>query len=413
MSNPPRWQWLHSSDWRLGQPIEGIHRPGDSELEELAVEAPYRAVERLVEFALDQQVAGLLLCGNIVDPATCGAAALAFLENVFESLGEGSIDVYWALGELDAADRWPVMPPWPANVHIFRTGVWDSRTVESGGHTLQLSGWSRPAARSASPHFDAAPGRSYHVAVAPEQPALPSNATGPSYVALGGRSAFHTEQKGGTIIRHPGSPQPRDLNLCSEESGITCLAIDQGRLRWHNHRVAPVISVDRECPAAWCRHGDERLRAKLQHDIEQIAEHIAENIDDGVGVSDCHILVRWIIESDRLADVWNFDPSWEHRILDSLQPIRLTEERVVVHPAAMQRPEPGRVQLTSPPAREGLLGDLWNDLMRQKTDANETRNDRLSDLEQYARTLGLDHHHISGFAASWTIARIASGNDAS
>jgi len=401
-------EWLHSSDWRLGQPIDGIGRMGDPDLESVAISAPYRAVERIVESALEEQAAGLLLSGNLVDPVTCGAAALSFLEQVFESLEEGGIPVYWALGELDALERWPAMPKWPDNVHVFATDRWEAQRIERGGRALELVGWSRPSsgaraptcglgARSVDARVVVAAGY-WSGAAAPHQVA---------YWAAGGATAGRTEVEERMTVRWPGTPQPRDMAACRDESSVTWLGWHDDHLQWCTETVASVAAVDRACPGEWYTAGAEHLQMRLQRDLEQLAQHIKQNCPHGIGVKDGHILVRWIVESSRPADRWTLDPAWELSTLEQLDPVRLDAERIVIHPAALQRPMEDDSVSTWPVDDDGLLGDLLREFSRTDGDAIERGADKTTELARCARTLGLDHRMIRALAASWTIARLA------
>lgn len=112
------FRFIHASDFRLEQAIEGV-AAFPASLEERLLDVSYRAAERVFEAALIEEVHFIVLSGNLLDPLRTGPRGPLFLIAQFEKLREAGIAVYWAGGEFDSPEDWPAGFPLPDNVHIF------------------------------------------------------------------------------------------------------------------------------------------------------------------------------------------------------------------------------------------------------------------------------------------------------
>src|SRR6185295_8010552 len=115
------FRFLHASDLHLEQPLHGFPSAPDH-LRRLCIDAPYLAAERVFDAALKEDVAFVLLAGDVVNLTTAGARAVCFLQEQFERLAQRKIHVYWAGGECDSPEHWPNSLHWPENVTAFPAG---------------------------------------------------------------------------------------------------------------------------------------------------------------------------------------------------------------------------------------------------------------------------------------------------
>lgn len=252
----PVFRFLHASDFRLHEVCSGLAHIPES-LREVLVDAPYKAVQRVFDAALAEQVQFVLLSGDLLNPLDASGRSLAFLVQQFERLAERQVPVFWAGGRLDPPERWPDGAPLPGNVTYF------SRTrLEEAVHYIDdrpavtivgrsYGGKSRidPAdfARESSEEFRIAVGygetEAEHLAGSPVH-----------FWALGGRGTRRTLiEQPRRVVHYPGSPQgrsPREPDV----HGCTLVHVDAQRqiqarqlatdvVRWATERVvAPAVS---------------------------------------------------------------------------------------------------------------------------------------------------------------------------
>jgi DNA repair exonuclease SbcCD nuclease subunit len=117
MSGEP-FRFLHAADFHLERPMEGLAEVPEH-LRDALVDAPFQAVEQVIDTALVEEVDFVVLAGDLLDCRAAGPRAMAFLVNQLHRLAERKIPVYWAGGEVDPPDRWPAAARLPANVKVF------------------------------------------------------------------------------------------------------------------------------------------------------------------------------------------------------------------------------------------------------------------------------------------------------
>lgn len=240
---------VHAADFHLEQPLGGIGHVPDTARERL-IEAPYLAAERVFDTALAERADLVVLAGDLVDPRRSGPRGPAFLAEQFARLAEHAIDVYWATGAIDAADRWPACVRLPPNVHVFPAGR-PEEFVRTGERTVgvRLVGASRRERRAirADAFFPSASGLpTIAVANGTVDPAnlLPRNI---EYWALGGRQQQQTLECGPALAVYPGSPQgrrpahlgPHGCQLVSidRQRRVESLPVATDVVRWFRERV--------------------------------------------------------------------------------------------------------------------------------------------------------------------------------
>lgn len=112
------FRFLHASDFALDEPLVAVSDAPPS-LQELAIDAPYLAAERVFAAAVEERVDFLVLSGDLIDLKLASPRALAFLVDQFTRLDSHGIAVYWACGRLDPAQDWPAIARLPQSIQVF------------------------------------------------------------------------------------------------------------------------------------------------------------------------------------------------------------------------------------------------------------------------------------------------------
>ncbi len=204
-------RFVHASDLHLERPVGGLSEPPDH-LQQLLVDAPYLAAERVFDCAVAEAVDFLLLAGDVVDVHWGGARAVAFLGEQFDRLAQHGIHIYWAGGNADRYQQWQrLVHQWP-NVHLFPSGRVE-RLVHLRGDTpvASLLGISR---RKGEP-LPAAQFR-------PDPDGLPS--IGVVYGLPVPRAVL---QSGFRYLALGGSHQRKDLSMAAHTSASQTLSVLQ------------------------------------------------------------------------------------------------------------------------------------------------------------------------------------------
>lgn len=128
-------RFLHASDFRLEQPMQGL---GDvpSSMRQLLIDAPLDAARRVFDAALAEGVTFVVLSGNLVDLKSAEPRSIVFLLEQFERLAQNKIDVYWAGGQIDSPPDWPAAAALPDNVYFFSTQSPEEFTVDVDGEPI-------------------------------------------------------------------------------------------------------------------------------------------------------------------------------------------------------------------------------------------------------------------------------------
>lgn len=375
MSQRP-FKFVHAADFHLELPGEGCPDVPDS-LAELLIECPYRAAEQVFDTAIADEVDFVLLSGNLLDVDLTGPRGMIFLIEQFERLRQRRIEVYWAAGEVDAAERRSASFRIPDNVRIFSSLRPEEITVSRDGmKLLQITGWSRPSGeRIRTGDFRPDPGGLFSIAVvAGDVPTDEPVGRGIHYWALGGESQRRTTSLFGAMAHWPGSPQGRSFDDPGAH-GCTVVQVDSlgiardrfvpcDVVRWH-HQTLPIDSTT----------SLETVRTSLDEAIRT-----ASVTNGGV-----EVLARW-----RAATAGRVSPSLRRAgvISDLLRSCRhayrpqmkvWTEHVSVETEASIDLPDPNR---------ESVLADFLRFADRHETAPTTDEADQLFDFTSAAKLLG-------------------------
>ena len=120
-----RMRFIHTADLHIDSPLRGLSRYEGAPLERLRG-ATRRALERLVELAIDEQVDFVLIAGDLYDRDWQDFHTGLFVREQMVRLGRASIRVFIVQGNHDARGVITRQIPWPDNVKVF-----SSRTAET------------------------------------------------------------------------------------------------------------------------------------------------------------------------------------------------------------------------------------------------------------------------------------------
>ena len=118
-------RFIHTADLHIDSPLRGLSRYEGAPLERLRG-ATRRALERLVDLAIDEQVDFLLIAGDLYDRDWQDFHTGLFVREQMVRLGRASIPVFIVQGNHDARGVITRQVPWPDNVKLF-----SSRTAET------------------------------------------------------------------------------------------------------------------------------------------------------------------------------------------------------------------------------------------------------------------------------------------
>jgi exonuclease SbcD len=130
---------LAMADLHLGKRSSGLSH----DTEDISTKHTWR---QLVDWATQNNVDVLLLCGDIIDQDNKYFEAIGALQSGFEKLGRAGIQVYIVSGNHD----FDVLPQalvgrGLGHVHLLgKNGQWELKTYSKDGQTIQFAGWSFP-----------------------------------------------------------------------------------------------------------------------------------------------------------------------------------------------------------------------------------------------------------------------------
>ncbi len=229
---------LHTADLHLDSPLRSLALRSEA-LRDRVRSATRMALVRMVEYALENGVDGVLIAGDLYDGTERSAKTAAFLTAQFDRLDAAGIAVFLIKGNHDAESPITGEMVLPGNVHVF-DGHGGRRQL--GEHPVWVHGVSfrnKHAPDSLLPKFGAPVAGAVNIGMlhtslagaAGHDPYAPCSvadlvATGFDYWALGhvhGR-AIHSETP---WVVMPGMPQGRDMGEAGPKTA-SVLTIEDG-----------------------------------------------------------------------------------------------------------------------------------------------------------------------------------------
>lgn len=111
-------KFVHAADMHLDSPMRGLEDYVGAPTERLRL-ATRRAMDRVVELCLSEQVEFLLIAGDLFDTACRDFNSALSAVAQIQRLNRARIPVYLILGNHDSRDEMARQVPWPENVTLF------------------------------------------------------------------------------------------------------------------------------------------------------------------------------------------------------------------------------------------------------------------------------------------------------
>lgn len=227
---------LHTADVHLNSPLRSLALR-DPELRDRVRTSSRTALTRIVDTALAEEVAALLIAGDLFDGAERSARTAAFLTLQLERLRERGIRAFYIKGNHDAENPLTGELTLPDNVHVFDGRGGKVQLAENVWiHGVSFA--NRHAPESLLPRFPAPVAGAVNIAMLhtslagaeghdPYAPCTVGELTaaGFDYWALGHVHRRQVHSKAPWIVM-PGTPQGRDMGEPGPKSA-TLLTIDK------------------------------------------------------------------------------------------------------------------------------------------------------------------------------------------
>lgn len=157
------FRFVHAADVHLDSPLVGLDRY-ESAPAHVVRSATRRAFENLVGLAIGEEVAFVLLAGDLYDGDWKDYRTGLFFVDQMAKLGEALIPVFVVAGNHDAASQLTKNLRPPDNVHFFSTRKPETRFVEALDVAIHGQGYAtREITADLAAAYPAADGRLFHI----------------------------------------------------------------------------------------------------------------------------------------------------------------------------------------------------------------------------------------------------------
>jgi DNA repair exonuclease SbcCD nuclease subunit len=244
--------FLHAADIHLDSPLRGLEGYADAPVDQIR-QATRRAFDNLIELAIEERVAFVLLAGDLYDGDWKDYNTGLFFIDRLSRLRKENIQVFLISGNHDAASQISKSLRLPDNVHLFSTKQPETVTLDALGVAIHGQGYHTRAlaeniARNypqALPHYlnigllhTSLTGRQGHEPYAPCS-LDDLKARGYDYWALG-HIHQREEVSPSPWIVFPGNIQGRHIHETGAK-GATLVRVEEGRIAAVEHRDLDVL----------------------------------------------------------------------------------------------------------------------------------------------------------------------------
>jgi len=228
-----RFKFLHAADIHLDSPLRGLSRYEGVPVESVRI-ATRTALNNLIDAAVDEQVAFLVIAGDLYDGDWDHFGTGLFFCGAMRRLNDAGIEVYITLGNHDAESVQTKRLPLPPNVHVFDHKAPKTLIHAATGSALHGQSYKDrdPGGDLAAAYPPAQVGRLnigvLHTALnnarpphAPYAPCSPAElaAKGYNYWALGHVHAHEVIATDPYIV-FPGNLQGRNIRECGPKGAV-------------------------------------------------------------------------------------------------------------------------------------------------------------------------------------------------
>jgi exonuclease SbcD len=113
-------KFIHCADVHLDTPLQGLAEYPGAPIKEIR-NATRRAFEKVLDAAISESVAFLIIAGDLYDTGLKSFESALFFNKQMARLADAGIDVYLIYGNHDAASKLIKQLRPPKNVHVFRS----------------------------------------------------------------------------------------------------------------------------------------------------------------------------------------------------------------------------------------------------------------------------------------------------
>ncbi len=138
------FRFIHTADIHLDSPLKGLEAHEDAPVEEIRG-ATRRAFDNLIDLAIEEEVAFVLIAGDLYDGDWKDYNTGLYFAGRMGKLNEAGIQVFIVSGNHDAASNTTRAMPLPDNVTIFSTKRPESRIIDKLGVIIHGQGYSTKA----------------------------------------------------------------------------------------------------------------------------------------------------------------------------------------------------------------------------------------------------------------------------
>lgn len=124
------FRFIHAADLHLDSPLYGLRAFEGAPVDRLRA-APRRALENLVDFAIEEKVLFVLIAGDVFDGDWKDYGTGQFFVRQMARLRECDIPVYLISGNHDAQNKMTRALAYPSNVHVFPTDRPDTVRIDA------------------------------------------------------------------------------------------------------------------------------------------------------------------------------------------------------------------------------------------------------------------------------------------
>lgn len=277
---PSSFRFLHAADLHIDSPLRDLDDLSATQAERIR-RATRRAFENLVDLAIAEHAAFVVIAGDIFDGDWRDFGSGLFLAKELTRLGAAGIEAYLLRGNHDAASVITRRLQWPANVHEFDSEVPQVfEHVPTGTRLIGRSFANAAETRNLAASYPrrthgsftigvlhtALSGRPGHDTYAPCT-IEDLRGLGYDYWALGHVHAFEVVTDSPTIV-FPGNLQGRHHRECGAK-GCVLVEVDAGRVASVRHQAVDVI-----------RYADEMIDASGAASLDAVRDLTRNRLRD-------------------------------------------------------------------------------------------------------------------------------------
>ncbi len=364
------FRFLHAADVHLDSPLVGLDRYESAPVEAVRG-ATRRALQNLVGLAIDEEVAFVLLAGDLYDGDWKDYRTGLFFVEQMAKLREAEIPVFVVAGNHDAASQLTKNLRPPDNVHFFSTKKPETRFVEAFDVAVHGQGYAtREITADLAAAYPTADGRLFHVGLlhtsldgrpghAPYAPTSPQLLAqkGYHYWALGHVHKREIVSQDPWIV-FPGNLQGRHARETGPK-GCTLVTVENGAVKRVEERPVDVL-----------RWAVSRIDADGASSTGEVLDHVARAVTFEADRSDGRPLAVRVEVCGRAAchDEIASDPDrWIQEVRGLAASVSSTDVWIEKVRFATERP----IDLAQLAARDDAIGSLIRDIESAAADPME------------------------------------------